>query len=111
MRPTRWWHFPDAQLPSASFQAIRGLECVVTLEPRPWYCDRGNFIAKIFAVGMLARSLDHADMWPRYYFDEARAKAEVEDWLKKRKRWPDEPTDGLAFAEVGLRGEVEAHES
>jgi hypothetical protein len=28
--------------------------------------------------------LDHADLWPRYYFDLDRGKAEVEAWLRKR---------------------------
>jgi hypothetical protein len=58
----------------------------ITLEPRPPYCDRGNFIAKIFPQpgSELARDLDDQDGWPRYYFDEARAKAEIEAWLKKR---------------------------
>ena len=28
--------------------------------------------------------MDHADLWPRYYFDLDRAKLEIADWLKKR---------------------------
>jgi hypothetical protein len=59
-------------------------ECYITLEPRPHYCDRGNWIAKVFPSGKLARDLDDADGWPRYFFDEARAKLEIEAWLKKR---------------------------
>lgn len=66
------------------YQEIRGKECTVTLERRPHYCDRGNYIAKLFPFGKLVLSIDHADMWPRYYFDEARAKAEIEAWLEKR---------------------------
>jgi hypothetical protein len=60
----------------------------ITLESRPHYCDRGNFIAKVsiktgykFDKGCW---VDDQDGWPRYYFDEARAKAEIEAWLKKR---------------------------
>lgn len=61
-------------------------QCEITIEPRPHYCDRGNFIAKLFpAIGSkLALELDLQDGWPRYYFDLDRAKAEVEAWLVKR---------------------------
>jgi len=65
-------------------QEIYGRECVITLEARPIYCDRGNFLAKLFPAGALAREIDGADMWPRFYFDEQRAKLEVEAWLRKR---------------------------
>jgi hypothetical protein len=64
--------------------AIAGKECLITLEPRPHYCDRGNYIAKLFPTGLLAREIDGADGWPRYYFDETRAKLEIEAWLMKR---------------------------
>jgi hypothetical protein len=66
------------------YQEIRGRLCVITLEPRPAYCDRGNWIAKLFPSGELALSIDSQDCWPRYFFDEARAKLEVEAWLVKR---------------------------
>jgi hypothetical protein len=69
-----------------SYQQIRGKECLITLEPRPGYCDRGRFIAKLFPEGKLAREIDWADGWPRYYFDLARAKAEIEAWLVARKQ-------------------------
>jgi hypothetical protein len=45
------------------YQQIRGKEWLITLEPRPPYCDRGRFIAKLF---------------------QARAKAEIEAWLDVR---------------------------
>lgn len=66
------------------YQEIAGKQCLITLEPRPSYCDRGNWIAKLHPVGELAREIDGQDMWPRYYFDEQRAKLEIEAWLKKR---------------------------
>lgn len=75
-----------------NYQVIRGKACEIILEPRPHYCDRGNFIAKIFlrdktpTAEILALNLDEQDGWPRYYFDEARAKAEIEAWLVKRKQ-------------------------
>lgn len=71
---------------------IQGKACTIYLESRPHYCDRGNFIAKIFPREgvstnlILELSLDEQDGWPRYYFDEARAKAEIEAWLTKRKQ-------------------------
>jgi hypothetical protein len=68
------------------FIYITGKECLITLEPRPAYCDRGNWIAKIFPMGELAQEIDEADGWPRYYFNEERAKLEIEAWLIKRKQ-------------------------
>lgn len=60
--------------------------CSITIEARPPYCDRGNWIAKIHPFGHLTYELDDADLWPRYYFDLDRAKAECEAWLEKRAR-------------------------
>lgn len=60
-------------------------ECKVWIEIRPPYCDRGNYVANISATGSLARDLDDADAWPRYYFDLERAKLEIEAWLEKRR--------------------------
>lgn len=66
---------------------IRGRDCVIEIEPRPAYCDRGNFLARIEEIpscNRLVLFLDGADGWPRYYFDLERAKAECEAWLVKR---------------------------
>jgi hypothetical protein len=63
---------------------IRGKDCLISLEPRPRYCDRGNWLAKLYPEGDLAREIDHQDGWPRYYFDLGRAKLEIEAWLAKR---------------------------
>ena len=68
------------------WQEIEGRDCLIVLEARPRYCDRGNFLAKLFPRGELAREIDEADGWPRYYFDEERAKLEIEAWLKKRNQ-------------------------
>lgn len=79
------------------YRLIQGKACVIYLENRPHYCDRGNFIAKIFtredapAADIMELSLDEADGWPRYYFDENRAKAECEAWLIKRKQAVEQP--------------------
>lgn len=63
---------------------VHGKDCQIWIEPRPHYCDRGNYIAKIEPSGDLARDLDHSDGWPRYYFDLGIAQREVEAWLFKR---------------------------
>lgn len=66
------------------YQELHGRQCVITLEPRPGYCDRGRFLAKLFPLEEFIREIDSQDGWPRYYFDETRAKLEIEAWLKKR---------------------------
>jgi hypothetical protein len=70
-----------------NFKSILGLDCEITLEQRPNYCDRGSFIAKLHPHHRLWLEIDGQDGWPRYYFDEDRAKLECEAWLKKRGQW------------------------
>lgn len=55
----------------------------ITLEPRPRYCDRGEWIAKISSRPG-EEMLDQHEGWPRYYFDKQRALDEIGDWLVKR---------------------------
>ncbi len=69
--PVAWWE-------------IDGKECTIYLEQRPAYCDRGNWIGKVFPRGKLLLSIDYQDGWPRYYFDLDRAKLEIEAWLVRR---------------------------
>lgn len=66
---------------------IKGKNCTIYLEPRPAYCDRGHWYAKLDHEPPL--NIDYADGWPRYYFDFDRAKLELEDWLRWRKQWID----------------------
>lgn len=70
---------------------LRGRECEIYLSPRPTYCDRGSWIAHLDARGALARDMDGADLWPRYYFDLDRAFLECEAWVKKRGQWTLDP--------------------
>lgn len=73
---------------SQKFWSIKGTDCEITIETRPCYCDRGNWIAKIFPKNYkMSSQLDWQDGWPRYYFCLERAKLECEAWLKKRKQW------------------------
>jgi len=81
-RDGQWHDVPDTD----GMQAIMGKDCEIVLERRPHYCDRGNFSAKIFPRGDFCREIDNADGFPRYYFDEERAKLEIEAWLAKRKQ-------------------------
>lgn len=69
-----------------SWVEIEGKDCTITIEPRAAYCDRGNYLAKIFPRGTLVFELDAQDGWPRYYFDLERAQMECEAWLVKRKQ-------------------------
>jgi hypothetical protein len=41
--------------------SARGRECEITLERAPYYCDRGNWIAKLHPTGMLLRDIDGQD--------------------------------------------------
>lgn len=52
------------------YQSIKGKNCKVCLEPRPSYCDRGKFLAKIFISDPSKLQIDHQDGWSRYYFFE-----------------------------------------
>ena len=77
-----------AQIETGHYFSIKGKGCEITIEPRPAYCDRGNFYAKVHELRggdpTDFPNIDGADMWPRYYFDLDRAKAECEAWLDKR---------------------------
>lgn len=70
-----------------SHWSIKGKDCEITLEKRPHYCDRGNYLAKIFANNQFVLWLDQADGWPRYYFLLENAKVEILEWLKKRQQY------------------------
>lgn len=67
---------------------ITGRHCTVTIEARPHYCDRGEWIAKLHPTDLLALEIDNQDGWPRYYFDFDRAVAEIAAWLTKRNQLP-----------------------
>lgn len=54
----------------------------VTIEERPSYCDRGDWIAKITDPGPFF--IDGADFWPRYYFDLAVAFSEIDAFITRR---------------------------
>lgn len=66
------------------WQSIFGTHVEITLEVRPRHCIRGNWIAKVFPDPSYTLEINSQDPWPRYYFDEQRAKLECEAWLRKR---------------------------
>jgi hypothetical protein len=65
---------------------IAGEECVIWIEARPGWCDRGRVRATVDCWGKLGATFDHQDGWPRYYFNLERAKAEIEEWIRVRER-------------------------
>lgn len=67
-----------------TWDEVEGRDCTITIEPRPRYCDRGNWIAKLHPRGELALEIDGSDGWPRYYFSLDRMMEEIGAWLKKR---------------------------
>ncbi len=50
------WDIPHASkgvcmikwIKHSGFEEANGIDCTITIEPRPPYCDRGNFVAKVF---------------------------------------------------------------
>lgn len=76
---------PVVRKPSAvGYLEVRVPQATVTIESRPHYCDRGNFIVKVFPHGDLALSLDSQDGFPRYYFGVQACADEVTAWMQAR---------------------------
>lgn len=67
---------------------IRGKHCLIALEARPHYCDRGSWLAKLQVLNPIELTIDYVDGWNpgRYYFDKERAVLECEAWLRARKQ-------------------------
>lgn len=60
---------------------------LITIEPRPSYCDRGRFIVKIFPdMDQQELFIDGQDMFPRYYFNDDCMIKELELFIEKRKQ-------------------------
>ena len=68
--------------PVQVYWQLRWGPCLITLEARPQYCDRGNW--KVLVDSNLPFDIDHQDGFPRYYMDFDRAQDEIQDWLIKR---------------------------
>jgi hypothetical protein len=64
---------------------------IIRLERQPAYSNRGRFTAFVETrhdPSCSACNLDLPDLWPRLYFDETRAKLELDAWMRARK-WVD----------------------
>lgn len=72
-----------------AYWSIEGRDCMIWIDTRPAYRDRGNYLARLEVRDSLKVHIDGADLWPRYYFDLERAKLECEAWLRKRNQWVD----------------------
>jgi hypothetical protein len=55
----------------------------IIIEPRPPYCDRGEYLVKVFSDGIDV--LDCQEGFPRYFFSLEAAKSEMEAWVNKRQ--------------------------
>ncbi|HET9954114.1 MAG TPA: hypothetical protein VFQ61_06405 [Polyangiaceae bacterium] len=92
-----WAPFHDGVL----WWAIRGRSCMVSVE-RTGARDRGDYVAKIHARGMLALEIDAHDGWPRYYFDAQRCALEIEAWLRRRGQWVGEGEEPPPWGYFGV---------
>jgi hypothetical protein len=81
------------EFPEERWLEINAGQALITIEPRPIYCDRGNFLVHVDPRGDLALSLDGADGFPRYYFGVQACADEVHEWMRVRRILP-EPTAG-----------------
>lgn len=72
------WRFNDEY---RSWQYCSG-PAHIELAPRPFYCDRGRWVATCTGVG----DLDGTDGFPMYFQDLTRAKLEMQAWLDHRMR-------------------------
>lgn len=56
------------------------------INPRPWYCDRGDWSMHVDAEGTARLCLDEQDGFPRYFFGSAEeVKEQFTRWVNKRK--------------------------
>lgn len=77
-----------AYLHGIPYQNIRGRDCIISLVALAPTSNRGRVFAAIEIFNPLRLYVDLNDGWDggRYYFDEGRAKAEIEAWLKARNQ-------------------------
>jgi hypothetical protein len=59
--------------------------CLISIENRQPYCDRGRYIVKVFSHSQVMFSIDEQDMFPRYYFLFDNLISEMDCWMKFRK--------------------------
>jgi hypothetical protein len=96
------------EFPEERWLQINVEQALITIEPRPGYCDRGNFIVKVLPRGDLALSLDSQDGFPRYYFGVQACADEVVEWMRVRQILPRNlTTEGGLRTLAEIRAEAE----
>lgn len=80
------WKGPDefggyrAMVPAKDYRGCGEFE--IYAEPRPHYCDRGEW--KVIINSLVVSPLDDQEGFPRYYFKLQTLKDEMELWANKR---------------------------
>jgi hypothetical protein len=78
----------DEWIATVPYQEDNGNEGTYTLiaAPRPFYCDRGDWLMYVDEQCSKWRTVDHQDGLPRYFFgDEEAVKEQFLRWARKRK--------------------------
>lgn len=77
-----------AYLHGIPYQNIRGRDCLISLVTLSPNSNRGRYLAAVEVLNSIRLFLDRNDGWDggRYYFDEDRAKAEIEAWMIARNQ-------------------------
>lgn len=71
----------------ATYVEVEGKDCIVSVEPRPHYCDRGRWIVKPRLKpgrSSIDLNVDEHDGFPRYYFGDVALANELMAWLRAR---------------------------
>lgn len=75
------------EIEKRGYVEIRIKNGLFTIEPRPAYCNRGEYFVKIFPdPDQFDLHIDEQDMFPRYYFYLLSAILETEAWIVKNKQ-------------------------
>jgi len=76
------YHTEEAQILWKDPLYTKPKPCLIWIQERPHYCDRGRYVV------MTDAPLDHQEGWPRYYFDLNVAKTEIDRWVAGRSEIP-----------------------
>ncbi len=84
---------------------------ILRLERRPPYCDRGAFLAHVepkHDKACAPCNVDAHDLFPRFYYDEGRAKLELDAFMRARKWIAEEDASARSPFGRGTYGELAA---
>lgn len=71
----------------ADYLEVNGRDCIVEIQCRPRYCDRGRWsVMPRLAPGksVVDLNLDAHDGFPRYYFGDVELVSELKAWMRAR---------------------------